>query len=112
MSDIDDIFDDIEEYDEDAALEYIRERLPEEVSEKYDDNNILDVVELVFDFYESKGFFQIVDMCEDEESVDKDELDAYICKRLSKRRHKRVDDEDIPLITTLEMEYEKTLSDF
>lgn len=112
MSDIDDIFDDIEEYDEDAALEYIRERLPEEVSEKYDDNNILDVVELVFDFYESKGFFQIVDMCEDEDSVDKDELDAYICKRLSKRRHKRVDDEDIPLITTLEMEYEKTLSDF
>lgn len=112
MSDIDDIFDDIEEYDEDAALEYIRERLPEEVSEKYDDNNILDVVELVFDFYESKGFFQIVDMCEDEDSVDKDELDAYICKRLSKRRHKRVDDEDIPLITTLEMKYEKTLSDF
>lgn len=112
MSDIDDIFDDIEEYDEDAALEYIRERLPEDVSEKYDDNNILDVVELVFDFYESKGFFQIVDMCEDEDSVDKDELDAYICKRLSKRRHKRVDDEDIPLITTLEMEYEKTLSDF
>lgn len=112
MSDIDDIFDDIEEYDEDAALEYIRKGLPQEVSEKYDDNNILDVVELVFDYYESKGFFQIVDMCEEEDTVDKDDLDAYICKRLSKRRHKRVDDEDIPLVTALEMEYEKTLSDF
>ena len=49
MSEFDDVFDDIEEYDEDAALEYIRNGLSEEVSAKYDDNNILDVVELVFD---------------------------------------------------------------
>ena len=112
MSEFDDVFDDIEEYDEDAALEYIRNGLSEEVSAKYDDNNILDVVELVFDYYESKGFFQIVDMCDEEDSVDKEDLDAYICKRLSKRRHKRVEDSDVPLITALELEYEKTLNDF
>ena len=44
------------EYDEDDSLRFIRENLPEEMLDEFSDDEINYIVDLVYDFYEEKGF--------------------------------------------------------
>jgi uncharacterized protein YqeY len=43
-------------YDEDDAVKFIRNYLPQELKEKFSDNEINYIIDLVYEFYESKGF--------------------------------------------------------
>lgn len=42
-------------YDEDKAVEFIRAFLPAEIRDKYTDDDILFVVDCIWDYYESRG---------------------------------------------------------
>ena len=53
MSQNEDIF----AYDEDKAVEYIKNVLPQELKEKYSDDDIVYVTDVVYDYYEQKGLF-------------------------------------------------------
>ena len=45
-------------YDEDDAIKFIRETLPQEVSEKYSDDEILYVIDIIWDWYERNGYLK------------------------------------------------------
>lgn len=51
MSEENDMFD----YDDDAAVAYIRPRLPQEIQNKYTNNEIIYIGDIIYDFYEKKG---------------------------------------------------------
>ena len=59
------------QYDEDDAVKFIRNFLPGEVASKFSDDDINYVIDLIYEFYESKGYMDEnndseVDIIEDE----------------------------------------------
>ena len=43
------------EYDENEAIKFINNYLPQDIKGKYTDDDILIVIDTIFDYYESKG---------------------------------------------------------
>ncbi|MDR0422369.1 MAG: hypothetical protein LBH72_05080 [Proteiniphilum sp.] len=97
------------EYDEDDSLRFIRENLPEEMQGELSDDEIDYIVDLIYDFYEEKGFF---DEDEDDDNseveIDEEELLKYICKNARKNREtvgRDYTDEQIEAIVAGELAY-------
>lgn len=107
----------MEVFDEDKAVSYILERLAEnpEVTTKYTGDDILEVIDIIWDYYEDNGLLDI-DMSLDEEDsnaqADKAELVAHVVKMLSKDKATRVHKEDLPAIVDAELAYEASLDEF
>ena len=104
-------FDDIKEFDEKECVRFIRAGLESEISTKYCDNELLDVVVAVFDYYDARGLFDISDICDEEDEIDPAVVADSVTRRLAKR-HSKIDPADIPAIVNLELAYEETLSTF
>ncbi|MEA4916036.1 hypothetical protein SDC9_205644 [bioreactor metagenome] len=105
------------EYDEDDSLRFIRENLPEEMQDEFSDDEISYIVDLFYDFYEERGYFD-EDADEDLEiDFDKDEgeLLEYIGKNARKNKEiigKDYTDEQIEAIVAGELGYCDTLNLF
>ena len=98
------------EYDEDDSLKFIRENLPEEMKSELTDDEINYIVDLVYEFYEEKGFLDEHDDTEIE--IDEDELLEYILKNARKDAIKAYTDEQIEAIVAGELAYCDTLNLF
>lgn len=100
-------------YDEDEAVKFIRAFIPEDIKDKYTDDEILMVIDTIWDYYESKGLISLPsDDEEDEEELDIDDMTAYVAKELKKDGEIIMDTADIKFIIQGELEYEKTLDIF
>ncbi|MDF9828699.1 hypothetical protein [Parabacteroides sp. PF5-6] len=91
-------------YDEDDSVKFIRNYLPLELKEKFSDDDINYIVDLIYDFYDSKGYLSD----EDEEGdieIDEDELIAYVVKNAKKDGVGKFDAEEIMFIVQGELEY-------
>ena len=69
MSDKDDLI-----YDEDDSVAFIQNYLPQELKGKFSNDDINYIVDLIYEFYESKGFLD----------------DRVCCKECAKRRCRQV----------------------
>ena len=96
-----------EGYDEDAAVSFIRDYVPQNVSDQYSDDEILYVIDAIWDFYERRGLTSLAD----EELLDADELASYVKKELARDKEILMDPKDVELIVKGELEYEKSLED-
>ena len=47
---------DLIQYDEDDAVKYIQNYLPQEVKGKYSNDEINYIIDIVYEYYEEKGF--------------------------------------------------------
>lgn len=100
------------EFDENKVVEYINGSLVAAGRAAYDSDEILNVVDMIWDFYEENGMLD-VDLEEDddpEEDVEQDLVD-YVCRMLRKDKAACVLAEDVPLIVKAEIEYEDSLLD-
>jgi hypothetical protein len=98
------------EYDEDDSLKFIRENLPEEMQNEFSDDEINYIVDLVYEFYEDKGFLDEND--ETEIEIDEDELLEYILNNARKDAIREYTDEQIEAIVAGELAYCDTLNLF
>jgi hypothetical protein len=96
------------EFDEQNAIKYIREHLPAEFADAYDDDEILNVIDIIFDYYEDNGLLDI-DFDDDEDEVDADALVQYVVKMLKKDKASPIKPEHIQPIVLAELEYEQSL---
>lgn len=101
--------DEIKEYDEQDALNFIQQFIPQETKGKYSDDDIVNVLDIMFDFYEEKGLFDIELSDEDEADIDVPELVKYVQKVLAKDKDNKVAKDDVMDIVIAELEYEKSL---
>lgn len=91
-------------YDEEDSVKFIRNYLPQELKEKFSDDDINYIVDLVYDFYDSKGYLSD----EEEEGdieIDEDELITYVVKNAKKDGVGKFDAEEIMFIVQGELEY-------
>ncbi len=98
------------EYDEDDSLRFIQEHLPEEMKDEFTDDEINYIVDLVYEFYEEKGFLDESDDSEIE--IDEDELLDYIFENAREDGIRDYTDEQIEAIVAGELAYCDTLNLF
>lgn len=98
-------------FDEDKALQFIREAIGQKISEKYSDDEILFIIDTIWDYYENNGFLSL-DMEETEEEIlDSDDLINYVKKEVANDEELIMDPSDIGPIVKAELEYEESLED-
>lgn len=100
----------MELYDENKAVEYINNALAEKGKSTYPDDEILNVIDMIWDYYEENGLLEIsADFEADEDEDISSELCDYVARMLKKDRHATVKSEDIATIVEAEIEYEDSL---
>lgn len=97
------------EYDEDAAILFIRNQLPQEMKEKFSDDDLNYIIDLIYEFYENKGFLKDDDI---EVEVDLDELTEFVIKNAKKDKVGSYKEEEIQFIVDAEIAYCETLGVF
>ncbi len=98
------------EYDEDQAVEFIQNHLPEEMKNKFSEDDINYVIDLIYDFYESEGLFEGND--EDDVEIDLDKLLEFVIKNARKDNIRDFSDEELESIVAGELAYCDTLDIF
>ncbi|MDE6337601.1 MAG: hypothetical protein K2J63_04760 [Muribaculaceae bacterium] len=99
-------------FDEDDAVKFIRAELPQEVSLKYDDDEILCIIDIIWDYYEKKGLLSLNLAETDEEVLDVDDLTKFVKKEVKNDQDLMMDPKDVELVVKAELDYEESLEDF
>ena len=100
----------MEIYDEDKAVAYILNKIETEksCSKKYTADDILEIIDIIWDYYEDNGLLDlnISDDDDVEEDIDKNALIKHIQKLINKDKNSSIVPEDIPAIVNAELSYE------
>lgn len=96
-------------FEEDAAIKAIRQALPENKADTYTDDQILNIIDMIWDFYEENGLLEIDDDEEIEETALFDDLIRYARKMLQKDKQSGIAPEDVEIIVRAEIDYENSL---
>lgn len=96
----------MEVFDEEKAVKFILVSLGER-ARKYDEDDILDVIDMIWDYYEDHGLLDVSLDDDAEESPDLTSLAAYVTKLAKRDRGSKIDLADVDDIVAAELEYEK-----
>ena len=92
-------------YDEDESVAFIQNYLPQEMKGKFSNDDINYIVDLMYEFYESKGYLD-ENKAEDElVDIDEDELLAFVVKNAKKDEVGDFTEEEISYVVKGELEY-------
>ncbi len=99
------------EFDENDAISFIRNYVPSEIKNKYSDDDILLLIDTMFDYFEKGDDDEILydDDVEDEYNIN--EVVNYVKKNLRKDPDNQIDVDDIKYLVEGELEYENTLDE-
>lgn len=104
----------MEEFDEQKAVLAINDLLLAEGRQTYDEDELLNAIDMIWDYYEENGLLDI-DMDNDDDDDEEDiaaDLCDYIKRMLKKDPNAAIRHEDIPIIVKAELEYEDSLLGF
>lgn len=96
---------DLLEYDEEDSVEFIQNYLPQELKGKFTDTDIYYVVDLMYEFYDSKGYMNDDSDDESEVEIDEDEMVAFVAAHAKKEGMDKFTLEEITFIVQGELEY-------
>ncbi len=97
-------------YDDDKAVEYIRQQMPEAISDSLTDDEIHYVIDLIYDYYEENGFFD-----EDDDSdveIDEEDIIEYAIDAAEEDEVREYTDEEIVYIVKGELDYCESIDIF
>jgi hypothetical protein len=100
---------DFMDYDDDEAILFIRNQLPQEMKEKFSDDDLNYLIDLIYEYYEKKGFLNDE---ETEVDIDLDELTAYVIKNAKKNKVGTYSEDEIHFIVDGEIAYCDSLGIF
>lgn len=96
-------------FDENDAIKFIREYVPAAIKNKYSDNDILLLMDTMYDFYDEEDDDEIYE----EESVDNEafvnRIVNYVKKAIRKDSDNNIDMDDVKPLVLGEIAYESTL---
>ena len=96
------------EYDENDAIDFIINKLGQEIA----DDEILNIIDIIWNYYEDNGYLEIsIDDLDDEGTQLKD-LVAHVIKVIMKDKSSTLDNDVITKIVEAEVEYEESLDIF
>lgn len=83
--------------------------MPADIAMKYSDDEILNIIDMIWDFYEDNGFLEIPADDAGDAEPELPQIMAYVNKMLAKDKLAVVDTADVHYIVEGELEYEKSL---
>lgn len=98
---------DLFEYDEDDAVKFIRKNNPQLA---LSDDEINYIIDLIYDYYESRGFF--AEETEPEVEIADDELITYVIQKSQKEDIYTLTEENIATVVQGELDYCDSLGIF
>lgn len=98
--------DDLLVYDEDDAVKYILDFLPDDTKKRVGETEIEYVLDVIYDFYDEKGYVE--EDSAEEASIDEEEMFEYILKA-SKKDKIDLTEDDVAQILNGEYEYGKSI---
>ncbi|MDY5858905.1 MAG: hypothetical protein SPK09_06750 [Porphyromonas sp.] len=100
-------------YDDLEAVAFIRNYIPQDLKERVSDDDIIYFVDLIYDFYESRGILgEDLDDEEGEFEFDDEELLDYVVKNAKKDEVGQFSKDEIRFIVQGEMAYSESLGLF
>lgn len=103
---------DLKTFDEDEAITFIRKTLSEETNGRLSDDDILYVIDCIWDWYEKNGYLSINTDVTDEEAIKIDDLVNYVKKELRRADELPIIPEDVEPIVKAEIQYEESIEEF
>lgn len=97
-------------FDENDAIEFIRTKIGDEMSAKYCDDDILNIIDAIWDCYEENGLLEI-DADDEDDTMPEDEINTYVVRMMRKDKGCKVEPADIDAIVRAELEYELSLEE-
>jgi hypothetical protein len=95
-------------YDEDASVRFIQNYLPQELKNRFTDDDIIYILDLVDEFYDQKGDVEPTD--DDYEQYEQEIID-FIINNAAKDKVGEYTDEEIEWILDAELEYCESLNE-
>lgn len=92
----------IEDIDDEKTIAYIRERLPQELKEKFSDDEFYYFLDTIYDYYDKSG---ILDNNNDYVDIDIDDIARFIAKEAKKNNIGEYDPEELFFIIEGELAY-------
>lgn len=99
-------------FDEDEAIKFIRAAVTAGVNESISDDDILYVIDTIWDWYEKNGYLEINADVTDEEEIRLDDLVAYVRKELRRAGELTFSPDDLEDIVKAELQYEESIENF
>ncbi|MEE0977963.1 MAG: hypothetical protein UH625_00990 [Muribaculaceae bacterium] len=97
------------DFNEDKAIELMRAAVPADRAALYTDDELLNVIDMIWDYYEENGMLEI-DLEDDVEDEDlQGDLVEYVRRMLRKDRAAKVLPEDVEALVKAELDYEESL---
>ncbi len=98
----------IEDLDDEKTIAYIRERLPQDLKEKFSDDEFYYFLDTIYDYYDKSG---ILDSNNDYVDIDIDEIARFIAKEAKKNNIGEYDPEELFFIVEGELAYNGVIED-
>lgn len=99
------------EFDENDAVDYIRRNIPAEIAGLYDDNELLNLIDIVFDYYEANGLLDIDADDDADDEVGLDEVADYAARMLRRDKGAKLTAGHARLMIQAYFDYELSLDD-
>ena len=92
----------IEDLDDEKTIAYIRERLPQELKEKFSDDEFYFFLDTIYDYYDKSG---ILDSNDEYVDIDIDDIAKFIAKEAKKNNIGDFDPEELYFVVEGELAY-------
>ena len=100
-------------YDDDESVKFIKKLLPDDLKQKFDDDDIIYIVDLIYEFYDSKGLMDIEDEDDDKEvDLDEDELIDFVVTNALADGINKYKAEEVEVIVQAELDYCESIGMF
>lgn len=99
-------------FDEEEAIKFIRATLTPEKNSEIPDDEILYIIDTIWDWYEKNGYLEISADITDEEELNVDALTANVQKELRRAGELSVTPADVEAIVKAELQYEESIEEF
>lgn len=90
-------------YDDDEAVKFIKNSLPQELKHKFSDDDINYIIDLIYEFYDSKGYLNGSD--DSDVEIDEDELVRFVVTNAQKDGFGKYQEEDVVHVVQGELDY-------
>ncbi|MDR1516934.1 MAG: hypothetical protein LBS52_02345 [Dysgonamonadaceae bacterium] len=98
------------EYDEDDSVKFIRKQLPEDIQQTLSDDEINYIVDLIYEFYEERGYLNEDD--DSEVEIDEDEVLTFVVDNARKDGIRNFTENEIAAVVAGEFAYCDSLNIF
>lgn len=100
----------MKEFNEKEAVKAMREVLSLEASQRCSDDELLNIIDIIWDWYEDNGLLDI-DAEADDDEVNVEALSAHVRRMLAKDRLSPVHPDEVEPLVAAELRYEQSLID-